>query len=99
MRPDWPIIIFMIVIHALALFAFLPSNFSWAAVGLAVLFHWVTGGLGVTLGYHRLVTHRSFTAPKWLEYFLVLCGTLSCQGSPIDWVGLHRAHHLHSDNA
>lgn len=99
MRPDWPIIIFMIVIHALALFAFLPSTFSWAAVGLAVIFHWVTGGLGVTLGYHRLVTHRSFTAPKWLEYFLVLCGTLSCQGSPIDWVGLHRAHHLHSDNA
>jgi len=97
LRPDWPVILFMIAVHALALLAFLPSTFSWAAVGVAVLFHWITGGLGVTLGYHRLVTHRSFQAPKWLEYFLVFCGTLSCQGSPIEWVGLHRAHHMYSD--
>jgi stearoyl-CoA desaturase (delta-9 desaturase) len=66
-------------------------------VGLALLFHWVTGGLGVTLGWHRLVSHRSFQVPMWLEYFLVLCGTLSCQAGPISWIGLHRYHHAHSD--
>lgn len=98
LRLDWTIILFMAAIHIVALLAFLPGNFSWTAVGLAVFLHWVTGGLGITLGFHRLVTHRSFEAPKWLEYFLVFCGTLACQGGPIDWVGMHRIHHLHSDH-
>ncbi|MCS6793811.1 MAG: fatty acid desaturase [Oscillatoriaceae bacterium SKW80] len=97
LRPKWPVIIFMVAVHLLALLALLPSNFSWAAVGLAVFLHWVTGGLGITLGFHRLVTHRSFQTPKWLEYFLIFCGSLTCQGGVIDWVGLHRIHHLHSD--
>lgn len=95
--PDWPVVGFMAFLHIGALFALLPGNFSWSAVGLAVFLHWVTGGLGITLGYHRLVTHRSFQTPKWLEYFLVICGTLSCEGGPIDWVGMHRLHHVHSD--
>jgi stearoyl-CoA desaturase (delta-9 desaturase) len=94
---DWVVIGFMITIHIGALFAFLPSNFSWTAVGLALFLHWVTGGLGITLGWHRLVTHRSFQTPKWLEYFLVFCGALAMQGGPIWWVGLHRHHHLYSD--
>jgi stearoyl-CoA desaturase (delta-9 desaturase) len=59
----------------------------------------VTGGLGITLGWHRLVSHRSFKAPKWLEYFFVFCGTLACQGGVIQWVGLHRYHHLYSDKS
>jgi stearoyl-CoA desaturase (delta-9 desaturase) len=97
LKPDWSIIIYMAFLHLGALAAFLPGTFSWSAVGLMLLLHWITGGLGVTLGFHRLVTHRSFQVPKWLEYFVVLCGTLSCEGGPIDWVGLHRLHHLHSD--
>lgn len=97
LKLNWSVIIFMAIIHACALFAFLPSNFSWAAIGLMVFLHWVTGGLGVTLGLHRLVTHRSFQAPKWLEYFLVFCGSLAAQGGVIEWVGLHRHHHVHSD--
>ncbi|WP_202224269.1 acyl-CoA desaturase [Okeania sp. KiyG1] len=95
---DWSIIGFMAFLHIGALFALLPSNFSWTAVGLALLLHWITGGLGITLGFHRMVTHRSFKTPKWLEYFLVFCGTLACEGGVCDWVGLHRIHHLHSDN-
>lgn len=94
---DWAVIIFMTVIHAAAPFAFLPINFSWTAVGLAVFLHWLTGGVGVTLGWHRLLSHRSFQTSKWLEYVLVFCGVLSLQGGPIWWVGLHRHHHLYSD--
>jgi len=94
---NWAHILVFAGLHIGALFVLLPSNFSWAAVGLALFFHWVTGGLGITLGYHRLVTHRSFQTPKWLEYFLVFCGTLACQGGPFEWVGMHRYHHLHSD--
>lgn len=94
---DWITIIYLAAIHLVALLAFLPSNFSWAAIGVAVLLHWISGGLGITLGFHRLVSHRSFEAPKWLEYFFIFCGTLACQGGPIDWIGLHRIHHKHSD--
>jgi fatty-acid desaturase len=98
-RPkiNWVNTLFFIALHIGALLAFLPSNFSWTAVGVAFLLYWISGGLGVTLGFHRLVTHRSFVTPKWLEYLLVLCGTLACQGGPIEWVGTHRIHHLHSD--
>jgi sn-1 stearoyl-lipid 9-desaturase len=94
---DWAVIIFMAIIHIGALLALLPSNFSWSGLGLAVFLHWLTGGLGITLGWHRLVTHRSFQTPKWLEYLLVFFGTLAMQGGPIWWVGLHRHHHLFSD--
>jgi stearoyl-CoA desaturase (delta-9 desaturase) len=77
---DWVTLIYMAFIHLVALLAFLPSNFSWGAVGVTLILYWITGGLGITLGFHRLVSHRSFKTPKWLEYFLVLCGTLACQG-------------------
>ncbi len=94
---DWYTVGFMALLHIGALFALLPVNFSWTAVGLAVFFHWVTGGLGITLGFHRLVTHRSFKTPKWVEYLLIFCGTLACQGGVSEWVGLHRIHHAYSD--
>ncbi|MCS6814768.1 MAG: fatty acid desaturase [Cyanobacteria bacterium] len=96
-KPAWAVILFMVGVHIGALFAFLPSNFSWSAVGLALFLHWVTGCLGVTLGWHRLITHRSFQTPKWLEYFFLFCGSLSCQSGPLEWIGLHRHHHLYSD--
>jgi stearoyl-CoA desaturase (delta-9 desaturase) len=94
---NWYVVFFMGFIHVGALLAFFPQFFSWQALALAIVLHWVTGGLGITLGYHRLVSHRSFQTPKWLEYFFVFCGTLACEGSPIEWVGLHRMHHLYSD--
>ncbi|MGK7908186.1 MAG: acyl-CoA desaturase [Synechococcus sp.] len=94
---NWPVIIFMTIIHGGALFA--PFTFSWAAVGLAVALHWITGGLGITLGFHRLIAHRSFKTPKWLEYILATLGTLTAEGSPIDWVGMHRIHHKFSDTS
>jgi sn-1 stearoyl-lipid 9-desaturase len=98
LQLDWVIVSYLGGIHLAALLAFYPGFFSWNAVLVALLLHWITGGLGITLGFHRLVSHRSFQAPKWLEYFLVFCGTLACEGSAIDWVGLHRLHHLNSDH-
>jgi stearoyl-CoA desaturase (delta-9 desaturase) len=97
LRIDWVNVLFFSGVHIGALFALLPSNFNWTALGVAALLHWISAGVGITLGFHRLVTHRSFQTPKWLEYTLVFCGTLACQGGPLDWVGLHRIHHLHSD--
>lgn len=99
LTPSWIVIAYFSLIHLAALLAFLPQFFSWKAVGVAFLLYWITGGIGITLGFHRCISHRSFTAPKWLEYVFVLCGTLACQGGVLDWVGLHRMHHKYSDTA
>ena len=55
--------------------------------------NWIVGSLGVGLGYHRLLTHRSFKAPKWLEYILTVFGTMSMQDDATKWVATHRIHH------
>jgi sn-1 stearoyl-lipid 9-desaturase len=49
--------------------------------------------LGVGLGYHRLLTHRSFKAPKWLEYLLTIFGAMAIQDDAPKWVATHRLHH------
>jgi len=54
-------------------------------------------GLGTTLGYHRLLTHKSLKTPDWLKYFIVSGGYLGLMGAPIPWVGIHRQHHQKSD--
>lgn len=84
-------------LHVIALGAFVPQLFSWSGLALMGFFMWVSGGLGITLCYHRLLTHRSFTTPRWMEIFLTLCASLAWQGGPITWVGVHRLHHKHSD--
>src|SRR5271165_3003502 len=95
-KRDWPAFIALAIIHIGALGVFVPAFFSWWAIGVAVLLYVVTG-MGVTLGYHRMLTHRSLTMWRPLEYFVALCGVLSLQGGPLDWVATHRAHHAHSD--
>jgi sn-1 stearoyl-lipid 9-desaturase len=56
-------------------------------------------GLGITIGLHRLLAHRSFSCNKFVEYFWVLPGYLAFEGSPIWWATIHRAHHRHVDTA
>ncbi len=81
--------------HLGALAAFF--TFSWKAVGVCLFLWWVTGGIGITLGYHRYFTHRSYAIPKWFEYFLAVCGCLAGEAGPIAWVAAHRYHHTYSD--
>src|SRR5687768_13058377 len=54
-------------------------------------------GFGVTVGYHRLFTHRSFVAPAPVRAFFAIAGSMSLQGSIITWVADHRKHHTFSD--
>ena len=49
------------------------------------------------MAYHRLLTHRGYKTPKWVEYFLTTCGTLALEGGPIFWVATHRMHHQNTD--
>ena len=65
---------------------------------VALVLHWLAVGFGISLGYHRLHTHRGFKTSKAFEYFLAVCGTLTLEGGPIFWVATHRVHHQHSDH-
>jgi stearoyl-CoA desaturase (Delta-9 desaturase) len=60
-------------------------------------FMYLLTGFGVTIGYHRLLTHRAFDAPRPVRYALAMMGQMSVQGSVIDWVADHRKHHAFTD--
>ena len=99
-RPDsdkinWNTIAFVVFFHVFAIGALF--TFSWQNFVAAFVLWWVAGSLGVGVGYHRLLTHRGFTAPKWLEYFLSILGTLALQSGPLTWVTTHRLHHAFTD--
>ena len=74
-------------------------QFTWTNLFVALFLYWVAIGLGISMGYHRLHTHRGFKTSKLFEYFLAVCGTLTLEGGPIFWVATHRQHHQHSDQA
>jgi fatty-acid desaturase len=71
--------------------------FSWRNLAVAAILYYVATGLGISMGYHRLHTHRSYKVPLWLEYFFAVCGSLTLEGGPIFWVATHRLHHQFSD--
>ena len=72
-------------------------SFTWTNLAVSTFLYWVAGGLGISMGYHRLHTHRGFKTYRWFEYFLALCATLMLEGGPIFWVATHRRHHQYSD--
>lgn len=84
-----------LVMHLLCLLA--PFYFTWPAFWLAVVLYIITGLFGLTLSYHRHLTHKSFKLPKWLEYTFAYIGVHTFQGDPIDWVSTHRYHHQFVD--
>ena len=59
------------------------------------LIYFVAINVGIGMAYHRLLTHRGYQTPKWVEYFLTACGTMALEGGPIFWVSTHRIHHKH----
>ena len=72
-------------------------TFSWQNLAALLIGNWIVGSLGVGLGWHRLLTHRSFKAPRWLEYTLSMLATMSMQDSPEKWIATHRMHHKFVD--
>jgi stearoyl-CoA desaturase (delta-9 desaturase) len=69
---------------------------SWLDLILGAVLYTITG-LGVTVGYHRMLTHRSFTALPWLRVTLAAAGAMAFEGDPIGWVAGHRRHHAFTD--
>lgn len=69
----------------------------WVSLSLAFVAFYVIHMAGITVGYHRLLSHRSYKCPKFVEYFFVISGYLGFQSSPLWWATLHRAHHRYSE--
>src|SRR5204863_9092335 len=92
---NWITTIAMTAFHIGAIAALFYIN--WGAIAVAVFLWWVSGSLGIGMGYHRLLTHRGYKTPRWMEYFLTLCGRLALEGGPIAWVATHRVHHQNTD--
>ncbi len=95
LKISWGPLLFISAMHLACIPAFFIFNFQALAICLGLYF--ATACLGITLTYHRLLTHRSFKIYKPLEYFFALLGCLACQGGPIKWVATHRLHHSYPD--
>ena len=93
---NWVTMVALIVFHAGALAALF--FFSWQRFAVAVVLYVLAINVGIGMCYHRLLTHRGYRVPKWLEYVMTVCATLSLEGGPIFWVSTHRVHHQLSDH-
>ncbi len=92
---NWFTTLVLIVLHIGAVGALFC--FSWKRLAVAAGLYYIAVGLGISLGYHRLHTHRSYRVPRWMEYAFALFATLTLEGGPLFWVATHRIHHQNSD--
>ena len=92
---NWTTLVAMIVFHIAALSALF--FFSWQRLAVSAILYILAINVGIGMCYHRLLTHRGYHVPKWLEYIMTVCATLSLEGGPIFWVSTHRVHHQLSD--
>lgn len=88
-------IFWLTVIHVSILIS--PFFFTKEALVATVILHWLTGGLGICLGYHRYFTHAGFKTTEPVKWILAVLGNLSGEGSVSEWVANHRKHHAYSD--
>src|SRR5579863_3143297 len=94
-KINWTTATFMVLFHLGAVAALF--FFTWTALFVAAFLWWLSTSLGVGVCYHRLLTHRGYKTPRWVEYVLTVFATLSLEGGPIFWVATHRIHHKFSD--
>jgi stearoyl-CoA desaturase (delta-9 desaturase) len=85
-----------IVALFVAIVVFWGHGVSWLDLALLVFMYVITG-LGITVGYHRMLTHRAFQTSKPVEYTFAILGSMALQGPVISWVADHRKHHAHTD--
>ena len=71
--------------------------FSWQRLLVMAILYVFAINVGIGMCYHRLLTHRGYRVPRWLEYAMTVCATLALEGGPMFWVATHRVHHQLSD--
>ncbi len=85
----------MVMFHLGALAALFL--FTWQRLAVMAVLYVLAINVGIGMCYHRLLTHRGYHVPRWLEYLMTAFATLSLEGGPIFWVATHRLHHQLSD--
>src|SRR5579863_8312894 len=93
---NWMTLIVVALFHLGALAALF--FFTWQRLTVMLILYVVAINVGIGMCYHRLLTHRGYQVPKWLEYCMSICATLALEGGPMFWVSTHRVHHQHSDH-
>lgn len=76
----------------ISFFAFEPLLFA-----ISIFLWFLFGGIGISIGFHRYLSHRAFETYKWFEKLSLFLGCLATGGSPLGWAGIHRLHHMYSD--
>ncbi len=92
---NWITITALVLLHLGAIASLFL--FTWQRLIVAIVLYVVAINLGIGMCYHRLLTHRGYQIPKWLEYLMTIFATLALEGGPIFWVSTHRVHHQLSD--
>jgi fatty-acid desaturase len=85
----------LVIFHALAIAALF--FFRWSSLAVAAVLWVLAQNIGIGMSYHRQLTHRGYTTPKWVEYAMAICATLALEGGPLFWVAVHRLHHQVTD--
>lgn len=94
-RDSWFLFISQIITH-LSLIPLIIYG-TWHHWVIAFIVYFFTGCFGMTMTFHRLLSHKSWKAPRWFEIFGTLCGTYGLTGSSIGWTAIHRQHHHKTD--
>ncbi len=93
---NWTNFLWISIVHLVAIVASWHF-FTWKALIVFFIMHYLVGMVGITFGFHRLLTHKSLKAHPFVTNIAAFFGTLACQGGPISWIGQHRVHHAYSD--
>lgn len=93
----YSLIVYQILAHIALLGLIIYGTTTYWAIAVLLYFFFAT--VGGTVTYHRLLTHKSFIAPKWFEYFGTVVGSIGGNGSSLGWVAIHREHHRYTDTA
>ena len=92
---DWVVAGWIVLMHAGCIAA--PFFFSWSGLAVCLVLHFLTCSIGVCLGYHRYLAHRSMKLAKPVEFGAMAMGVISGEGTPLMWSAVHRLHHQESD--
>lgn len=93
---NWMTLVAMVIFHAGAIAGLFFLD--WQRIAVAFVLYFLAIDVGIGMTYHRLLTHRGYQVPRWLEYLMTICATLALEGGPIFWVATHRVHHQLSDH-
>jgi fatty-acid desaturase len=91
------VLLYLVLIHIIAVVGLFRYPFPGLRIAALTLLFIALGGFGTTIGYHRMLAHRTLKVSKVVEHFLIFLAMFNGSGAPTSWVGYHRLHHARTD--